>query len=90
MSRVKKRSQWGNLEFIKPSRARKVLMSDSIGVTGSPVRAGGNHKFDLVWWCGHFQSSFDGGPMISPSLLTRLGEFGVLLFIDQFLDHFLV
>jgi uncharacterized protein DUF4279 len=31
---------------------------------------------DLVWWCGHFQSSFDGGPELSPSLLSRLGEFG--------------
>ena len=37
---------------------------------------------DLVWWCGNFQSSFDGGPRLSPELLKRLGEFGASLFID--------
>jgi hypothetical protein len=30
----------------------------------------------LVWWCGHFQSSFDGGPTLSTDLLKRLSEFG--------------
>ena len=39
----------------------------------------------LVWWCGHFSSSFDGGPSLSPTLLKRLGEFGVELFIDNYL-----
>jgi len=39
---------------------------------------------ELVWWCGHFQSSFDGGPTLSPALLKRLGEFGVVLYIDNY------
>ncbi len=38
----------------------------------------------LVWWCGHFQSSFGGGPELSPSLLSRLGEFGAALYIDNY------
>jgi len=38
----------------------------------------------LGWWCGHFQSSFDGGPTLSPSLLKRLAEFGAELYIDNY------
>jgi hypothetical protein len=41
-------------------------------------------KAKLIWWCGHFQTSFDGGPTLSASLLSRLGEFGADLFIDNF------
>ena len=42
-------------------------------------------KYDAVWWCGHFQSSFDGGPMLSAKLMRRLADFGVELYID---NHF--
>lgn len=41
-------------------------------------------RFGPVWWCGHFQSGFDGGPTLSPGLMKRLGEFGVPLFIDNY------
>lgn len=43
-------------------------------------------KYKLVWWCAHFQSSFDGGPLLSSSLLKRkrLGDFGVELYIDNY------
>lgn len=41
-------------------------------------------KYNLVLWCGHFQSSFDGGPLLSPYALKLLGEFGVELFIDNY------
>jgi hypothetical protein len=41
-------------------------------------------KFDVVWWCGHFQTSFDGGPTFSISLLEKLAEFGVPLFLDNY------
>lgn len=39
---------------------------------------------DLVWWCGNFQSSFNGGPSLPPDLLKRLGEFGASLYIDNY------
>ncbi len=39
---------------------------------------------EVIWWCGHFQSSFDGGPTISPSLLKLLADFAVPLFIDNY------
>lgn len=44
-------------------------------------------KFDVFWWCGHFQSSFDGGPTLSAKLMRRLADFGVELYIDtHFVD----
>jgi hypothetical protein len=44
-----------------------------------------NHK--TIWWCGHFQSSFDGGPTLSPVLLANLANFGVPLFIDNYFSE---
>jgi hypothetical protein len=41
-------------------------------------------KYDAVWWCGHFQSSFDGGPMLTAELMGRLADFGVDLYIDNY------
>jgi hypothetical protein len=39
---------------------------------------------NLVWWCGHFQTAFDGGPNLSSSMLARLGTFGAELYIDNY------
>jgi hypothetical protein len=33
-------------------------------------------------WLGHFSSSFDGGPRLSPEILKALGEFGVQVWVD--------
>jgi len=41
-------------------------------------------RFKVSLFCGHFTSSFDGGPTLSPSMLERLGEFGVELFLDTY------
>lgn len=41
-------------------------------------------KFDGLWWCGHFQTSFDGGPMLSSKLLIELGSYGIPLSIDNY------
>ena len=41
-------------------------------------------QFDVIWWCGHFQSSFDGGPTFSAVLLKRLAEFGVPVYLDNY------
>lgn len=41
----------------------------------------------LVWWCGNFQSSLDGGPTLPPALLKRLGEFGAELYIDNYFSQ---
>lgn len=42
---------------------------------------------DKVWWCAHFQDAFDGGPLLSATILSRLGTFGARLFIDNFYGH---
>lgn len=39
-------------------------------------------RFKVFLFCGHFTSSFAGGPTLSPSMLEKLGEFGVELFLD--------
>lgn len=44
-------------------------------------------EYKFVWWCGHFQSSFDGGPTISAALLERLGRLGAELFIDNYFSR---
>jgi hypothetical protein len=69
--------EWGTLEdgllhLLKKLSPKKELIQHYVD----------NH--DTVWWCGHFQSSFDGGPTISKSLLSSLASFGVPLFIDNY------
>jgi hypothetical protein len=44
----------------------------------------GKNGAKLIWWCANFQSGFDGGPLFSPELLKKLGEFGAELFIDNY------
>lgn len=39
-------------------------------------------KYQAAWWCGHFQSSFGGGPWLSSRTMRDLGRFEVPLFID--------
>jgi hypothetical protein len=41
-------------------------------------------QYDVIWWCGHFQSSFDGGPILSVDLLKRLGAFGAPVYFDNY------
>lgn len=41
-------------------------------------------QFDGFWSCGHFQSSFNGGPKLSPKLLTELGSYEIPLNIDNY------
>jgi hypothetical protein len=41
-------------------------------------------KHDVFIWCGHFSSSFDGGPRLSAEILRALGEFGVPLWFDAY------
>lgn len=41
-------------------------------------------QYEAVWWCGHFQASFDGGPTLSPKLLTEIGSYEVCLSIDNY------
>jgi hypothetical protein len=41
-------------------------------------------KHEVFIWCGHFSSSFDGGPQLSAEILRALGGFGVPLRFDSY------
>lgn len=41
-------------------------------------------EFDMYWWCGHFQQSFDGGPTFSTELLRKLADFGVPVILENY------
>ena len=41
----------------------------------------------LVWWCGHFQSSLNGGYILSAALLGKLSDFGVELTVDNYFSN---
>lgn len=41
-------------------------------------------RYEGLWWCGHFQTSFDGGPTLSPQLLRLLSAFECSLFLDNY------
>jgi hypothetical protein len=43
-----------------------------------------SRDFEGIWWCGHFQASFDGGPTLSPKILTEISSYGLPFFIDNY------
>lgn len=43
-------------------------------------------KYDVCIWCGHFSSSFDGGPALSAEILKAIGDFGIPLYLDTYLS----
>ena len=61
---------------------------DKIGDKAEMVRQYNNDNH-VIWWCGHYQSSFDGGPTMSAELLKKLADFGVPIYIDNYTntDH---
>jgi len=57
----------------------------AILATFGPKRDQLKHYFgenQACLWCGHFTSSFDGGPTLSPTILSSLGDLGCRLFLD--------
>jgi hypothetical protein len=73
-------SEWASLE---EGLAFVLSQLDSSKATFSEYRK----SYDLIWWCGHFQSTFDGGPVLSAGMLERLAAFGVELFIDNYFSE---
>lgn len=41
----------------------------------------------ILIWCGHFTSSFDGGPTLSAAMMKSLGEFGAELVLDTYCER---
>jgi hypothetical protein len=44
-------------------------------------------KYEVYWWCGHFQQCFDGGPSFSPELFRMLADIGVPLYLDNYFSN---
>jgi hypothetical protein len=44
-------------------------------------------RFNIYWWCGHFQSSFSGGPILSADLFRKLADFGAKLHLDNYFSE---
>jgi Domain of unknown function (DUF4279) len=62
----------GLTEIISAFRSRKRLLRNY------------QRRFKVSIFCGHFSSSFNGGPTFSPLLLKELGNLGVELFLDTY------
>ncbi|WP_374335674.1 hypothetical protein [Leeia sp.] len=43
-----------------------------------------SRQFDGCWWCGHFQSSINGGPTLPAGLMLDLGSYGMPLCLDHY------
>ncbi len=82
---------WGYNGFPSPPHNSWVSLEDGLNFVLSrlePFRGQLDcykQDHDVIWWCGHFQSSFDGGPTLSAGLMRRLADFGVDLYIDNYL-----
>lgn len=45
-----------------------------------------SQNFEGIWWCGHFQTSFDGGPTLSSKILSEIASYELPLFIDNYFE----
>lgn len=66
---------WDSLE-----EALEVLLSECRSARHRIIAAASTLKG--VWWCGHFQSSFDGGPRLTADLLEVLSSFTLPFYLD--------
>lgn len=72
-------SQWDSLED-----GMNFLLRQLIHVRSKVVEL--SQKFEGIWWCGHFQSSFDGGPTFSSNLMAEIATYGIPIFIDNYFE----
>jgi hypothetical protein len=70
-------SEWHSLEFGLEFLLRRLAPKQATVLELSREHEG-------VLWCGHFQTSFDGGPVLSPKILMEIAGFGLPLFIDNY------
>ena len=69
--------EWRSLE----EGLRQIL---SLFTSRQQLLQGYQQRFRVCLFCGHFTSSFNGGPTFTPTLLKELGDFGVELFLDTY------
>lgn len=69
--------KWSSLE-----EGLLAVMSDLLPQIDLIKNYGSDKK--VYWWCGHFQSSFNGGPEFSADLFKKLNHFGIPLVLDNY------
>lgn len=72
-----KKTEWSSLEEGIIFVLEKIKPYHSAVLECSKIYQG-------IWWCGHFQSSFDGGPTLSVNILKEISQFGFPIFIDNY------
>jgi hypothetical protein len=70
-------SEWASLE-----QGLEFLLQQLRPLHGKIVDL--SKRFDGIWWCGHFQASFDGGPTLSAKVLAEVASYGLPLFVDNY------
>jgi hypothetical protein len=87
--RVRKQSVW-SLEVLPADGKEWLSLEDGLTcLLGKLMPAKDSLKkiateYDVAFSCGHFYSSFGGGPTLSPKLLEQLALFGLKLRISDY------
>jgi hypothetical protein len=89
-SRLVGQSMWGF--DVRPTRGRKDWESLETALHAALGRFRPrklalkklSRRYGVCLWCGHFTTSFDGGPRLSPKLLKGLAALGVELILDTY------
>jgi hypothetical protein len=83
-------NMWALEVFPPPVQSQWTSLEEGIGrlldVVG-PLKnrmAKYREMHDVHIWCGHYSSSFDGGPTLSPALLKSLADFAVEVTLDTY------
>jgi hypothetical protein len=74
-----KKTAWSSLE-------EGLLTLLSAFRSSGQILEGYQRTGNVFLWCGHFSSSFGGGPSLPAELLKQLGDFGVELYLDTFVS----
>jgi hypothetical protein len=87
-TKVVQESIWGYDLYPTPAKEDWESLEAALNAVLSKFRARKaelrklSRRYGVYLWCGHFTSSFNGGPELSPKLLRGLANLGVRVIID--------
>ncbi|MBV9573780.1 MAG: DUF4279 domain-containing protein [Acidobacteriales bacterium] len=87
--RIMERSLW-SLEVLPDNGKEWLSLEEGLMCLVGKLTPARNHlkelaaEYDVFISCGHFYSSFGGGPTLSPKMLELLAQFGVSLRISDY------
>lgn len=83
------RNMWG-LDVLPPNGSEWNSLEDGLAALMNRIRPHQSQiqsylpANELYVWCGHFTSSFDGGPTLSANILKSIGDLGAQLCLDTY------